>query len=215
MLWMQQLQSVDWRQAFVCMMTAYALGCFATGYYLVRSWTGKDIRDVDSGSVGARNVSRLLGKTGFVLTLLGDFGKGALAVWATRHFTGNNLIAGLAMLSVVAGHVWPVQLRFHGGKGAATSLGALLLWDVRLALTYAAFFSAAFAITRKTVLPGLFAFACLPLATFLLTHDGLTLTIVAVLSATVLFAHRKNFVEEMPALAARRGIEAKPEHPKL
>ena len=50
MLWMQQLQSVDWRQAFVCMMTAYALGCFATGYYLVRSWTGTDIRDVDSGS---------------------------------------------------------------------------------------------------------------------------------------------------------------------
>mgnify|MGYP001329822180 CR=1 FL=1 len=215
MAWMQQLQAVDSGQVFVCVMMAYVLGCLATGYYLVRSWTGKDVRDVDSGSVGARNVSRMLGKTGFFLTLLGDFGKGALAVWASRHFTGNDLIAGMAMLAVVSGHIWPVQLRFHGGKGAATSLGALLVWDYRAALAFAAFFLAAFAVTRKTILPGLFAFACLPAAVFWLTRDGWSVTIVLAVVAMVLFAHRKNFVEEIPALGARYGVEDKPEQPKL
>jgi glycerol-3-phosphate acyltransferase PlsY len=215
MVWMQQLQSVDWAQASVCMMAAYTLGCLTTGYYLVRAWTGMDIREVDSGSVGARNVTRVLGKTGFLLTLLGDFGKGALAVWGSLHFAGNSLVGGLSMLATVAGHIWPVQLRFRGGKGAATSLGALLVWDYRIALSFGAFFAVAFALTRKTILPGLFAFACLPFAVFWLTRSACPVTIVLALVGMVLFAHRKNFVEEIPALAARYGVEAKPEQPKL
>ena len=197
------------------LLASYALGCFTTGYYLVRIWLGRDIREVDSGSVGARNVGRVLGMPGFVVTSIGDFGKGALAVFIVHHYTGSLLVAGLGMLAVTAGHIWPVQLRFHGGKGAATSLGALLIWDHRIAFSFAAFFLAAFVMTRKTVLPGLFGFACIPLATAWLTRDSRIVTTVLVLSAMVLFAHRKNFVEEIPALADRRGEEPKPEHPKL
>jgi glycerol-3-phosphate acyltransferase PlsY len=213
--WMEQLQSADWSRAAICLVAAYALGCFATGYYLVRALTGEDVRDRESGNVGARNVSRVLGKSGFFITLLGDFGKGALAVWLARHYSGSNLIAALAMLAVVAGHIWPMQLHFRGGKGAATSLGALVQWDAWIALCFAALFAVAFAMTRRTVLSGMFAFACLPLATLALTRDGLTTTIVMMLSAMVLFAHRKNFVDEIPALAARRGAEPKPEQHKL
>jgi acyl phosphate:glycerol-3-phosphate acyltransferase len=215
MAWSEQMQSADWTRMTVCLCASYALGCFTTGYYLVRAWLGRDIRDMDSGSVGAKNVGRVLGKKGFLLTLLGDLCKGAFAVWAARHYSGSNLIAGLAMLAVVAGHIWPVQLWFRGGKGASTSLSALLVWDYRIVLAFLAIFLAAFAVTRKTVLPGLFAFACLPLATLWLTREGTAVTIVLALASMVLFAHRKNFVEEIPALAARRGVEPKPEHPKI
>ena len=209
MVWTQQLQSVDWAQVSIFAGVAYALGCCTVGYYLVRAWTGADIRSVDSGSVGARNVSRVLGPTGFFLTLIGDFGKGALSVWIAQRFTDSDFVAGLAMLAVVAGHIWPVQLRFRGGKGAATSLGALFVWNPPLAFAFTAFFAVAFAMTRKTTLPGLFAFACLPLATFWLTRDGLVLIIVLMVVGLVLFAHRMNLIEEIPALTERHGIEPK------
>ena len=212
---MEQLHAANVGQATVCAIGAYALGCFATGYYLVRAITGQDIRDMESGSVGARNVGRVLGRTGFFLTVLGDLGKGVLAVWAADRFTSDNLLPPLAMLCVVAGHIWPVQLRFHGGKGVATSLGALLVYDYRLALAYALFFLGGFALIRKTILPGLFAYACLPLTSYGLDRDGLRLAIVAILAGMILFAHRKNLLEEIPTLAARRGVTAKPEHPEL
>ncbi|HMP83741.1 MAG TPA: glycerol-3-phosphate acyltransferase, partial [Verrucomicrobiota bacterium] len=98
----------------------------------------------------------------------------------------------------------PVQLKFRGGKGVATSLGALLVWDVRILAAFLVFFLAGFVVARKTILPGLFAFACLPPAAYWMTRDGLCTIIVSVLVAVVLFAHRNNFVEEIPALASRR-----------
>jgi glycerol-3-phosphate acyltransferase PlsY len=215
MAWLEQLQSANWGQVAVYTLGAYVLGCFATGYYLVRALRGADIRDVDSGSVGARNVSQVLGRRGFVLTTLGDIAKGVLAVWATLHLTGDDRLAGLVMLAVTAGHIWPAQLCFHGGKGVATSLGALLIYDWRLAMTYVVLFLGGFALTRKTVLPGLFGYVCLPVAAYWLNRDGLNATVIALLGALVLIAHRRNIVEEFPALAARCGVAAKPEQPKL
>ena len=212
---LEQLQSVAWERAAACSAGAYLLGCFATGYYLVRARTGRDIRQVESGATGARNVSRVLGATGFWLTVAGDFGKGALAVWAAGKFSGNDFIAALALLAVVTGHIWPAQLRFQGGKGVATSLGGLLLFDWRLAVTYAALFALLFLLTRRTILPGLFAYACLPFAAHGFEPDPVRTTMVALLAGLVLVAHRNNFVEEIPVLAAWRRVAANPEKPKL
>ena len=215
MIWLEALQSANWSQMAVYGLGAYVLGCFATGYYLVRALRGQDIRGLGSGSVGARNVSQVLGRRGFVLTTLGDIAKGVLAVWATRHLTGDDRLAGLVMLAVTAGHIWPAQLCFHGGKGVATSLGALLIYDWRLAMTYVVVFLGGFALTRKTVLPGLFGYVCLPVAAYWLNPDGLNATVIALLGTLVLVAHRRNIVEEFPALAQRCGVAAKPEQPKL
>ena len=215
MAWIEHLQSVTWFQTTGSVLGAYLLGCFTTGYYLVRSRTGKDIRRFESGSTGARNVGRLLGRPGFALTVLGDFGKGALAVWGVQAWTNNHPLAALAMLAVVAGHIWPVQLSFRGGKGVATSLGALLVLDYRMALTFAVLFLAGLAVMRKTVLPGLFAFAGLPLTALWFHQDGLTATWVAAMSAMILVAHRRNFADEMAVWSARREVVPKPETPKL
>src|SRR5260221_14050452 len=91
------------REGLWIFLASYALGCFTAGYYLVRVLTRKDLRQIGSGSVGARNVGRVLGPIGFALVLLFDFGKGALAVGITRYFSSNDTLAVLAMLGVVTG----------------------------------------------------------------------------------------------------------------
>src|ERR1035437_1663501 len=151
MAWIEQLRSADWNRAGCIGLGAYGLGCFTAGYYLVRWRTGQDIRELGSGSVGARNVGRVLGWQGFLAAVLGDFGKGALAVWAARQFTTDDRLVTLALPAVVAGHLWPVQLRFRGGKGMAAALGALLIYDYRLTVPFALLFAGAFAVLRKTV----------------------------------------------------------------
>ena len=215
MVWIEHWQSANWFQATGSVLGAYLLGCFATGYYLVRARTGNDIREIESGSTGARNVGRVLGKTGFVLTVFGDFGKGALAVWSAREWTNNNHLATLAMVAVVVGHIWPAQLHFRGGKGVATSFGALLMFDYRVALTILVLFLGGFAVTRKSFFPAMFVFACLPLVDWWFNRDDLTATFMTVLAAIILFAHRRNLAEEIAALLARRGVASKPEHTKL
>ena len=216
MTWTEHLQSANWLQATGSVLGAYLLGCFATGYYLVRARTGKDIREIESGSTGARNVSRVLGKSSFVLTMLGDFGKGALAVWFAAEFTNHNQLAmALAVLAVVAGHVWPAQLHFRGGKGVVTSFAALLMFDYRVALTILVVFLCGFAVTRKSLFPAMFAYVCLPLADGWFHRAGSTATLMTIVAAMILFAHRRNIGEEIAALSARPGVVPKPESPKL
>jgi glycerol-3-phosphate acyltransferase PlsY len=202
--WIQQLQSGNWQRVAGCVLEAYLLGCFVTGYYLVRALTGKDLRKIESGSIGARNAGRVLGKTGFLVTLLGDLGKGALAVWIAREWTGDNRLALFALLAVVFGHLWPVQLRFQGGKGVATSLGALLVFDYRVALMFPLLFLVGFVLMRKTLLPAMFAFACLPMVAWFFNCDHVTVALLTFLVALILFAHRRNLAEEFAVLAARR-----------
>ncbi len=113
--------------AVLLISMAYCLGCCNTGYYLVRWLRATDIRTLASGGTGSRNVGRLLGFKGFALTLLGDGGKGALAVWLTLHSTGDLPLALASLLAVVVGHIWPVQLGFRGGKGMAAFAGGMLV----------------------------------------------------------------------------------------
>ena len=178
-------------------LAGYVLGCFTAGYYLVRWRTGEDIRLTGSGSVGATNVGRLLGRPGFMLTVLLDFSKGVFAVWLADYFRLKPEPMMMTMLAVAAGHIWPMQLWFRGGKGVATSLGAILVFDYVIALVYAGLFLALFGLMRNFVLAGLLAFAITPLALFL---AGFPLTSVFGLSALavlILIAHRKNVREEM------------------
>ena len=207
MEFIEHLQLADWPRASACAALAYFIGCFTTGYYLVRMRTGQDVRETGSGSAGARNVGRILGKPGFWLTVVGDFFKGVLAVWLARQWTNDDFCAALAVPAVVAGHLWPAQLKFRGGKGVTTSLGGLLIYDYRLALTFAALFGVIFIFARKTLLPAMFAFVCLPAAGWFLRPNDLATCAITALSAAVLFAHRKNLAEEF--------ITLKSEHPKL
>ena len=211
MMWIEQLQSAPWLRATGCALGAYALGCFATGYYLVRARTGRDLHEIESGSTGARNAGRALGKSGYLLTVLGDMAKGAMAVCFAAEFAYHNqLVMALAVVAAVAGHIWPAQLHFRGGKGIATSFAALLVYDYRVALTILVVFLAGCVVARRSLFPAMFAYICLPFADGWFHRAGLTATLMAAVAAMILFAHRRNLAEEITAPLA-----SKAEHTKL
>jgi|SRR5687767_1999205 len=178
------------------MAICYLLGCFTCGYYWVRWRTGLDIRQIGSGNVGARNVGRILGPTAFLITLLLDVAKGVIAVAiATRAgLSAEGIVA--CILAVVAGHNWPAQLRFHGGKGVATSIGALLAFDSLVALALVVVFLPFWALVRSFTLGGLLAFAITPLFLFLAGFENPSIAALSFLAIFVLITHRKNIREE-------------------
>jgi glycerol-3-phosphate acyltransferase PlsY len=190
------------------LLANYALGCFATGYYFVRLTTDKDIRELGSGSIGARNVGRHAGALGFSVTMLGDLAKGALAVWATQHFTGNDWLGVVSLLAVLSGHIWPIQLGFRGGKGMATSLGALLIFDPFAVLLMAVLCLAVLALFRRTTLAALAAYAFAPFVSVILFQPLFKIAGLSLVAALVLLAHRKNLLEEFAAMDSNRKLSA-------
>jgi glycerol-3-phosphate acyltransferase PlsY len=214
MTWIEQIfgQSVSGGRVAGVLLGGYVAGCLTTGYYLVRMRLGLDIRGLGSGSVGARNAGRIMGAPGFLVTMAGDFTKGAGVVWAVRHLWDDQRLTGLAMLAVVFGHIFPLQLGFRGGKGVVTSFGALVVYDFRLALAFGGLV-ALFAMFGRLTPAGLIAFAMLPVAAKMLERGPLEIIIISALAGMILFAHRKNLIEEFAHLAASPDAQTKPDHP--
>src|SRR4051794_1958588 len=103
--------------ALLVLPVAYLLGAIPFGYLLVRLKTGTDVRAKGSGNIGATNVLRTTGRAAGIVTLLLDIAKGYLAVWIAQKLTGNDpLWSSAAALAVMAGHAFPIFLRFQGGK---------------------------------------------------------------------------------------------------
>jgi glycerol-3-phosphate acyltransferase PlsY len=209
MPWMQQIlgPSVSPSHATIVFLGCYLLGCFSTGYYLVRWRLGRDVRDLGSGSAGARNAGRLLGARGFAITMLGDCAKGFLAVWAARLFTADIRLGAVAMLAVVLGHVFPAQLGFRGGKGAATALGALLALDPVLALMMLGVLTALCFILKKTTPGGLATFALLPVGGLVLGREVWEAVSLTVLGILLLTAHRNNLADETAQWSGQGAVE--------
>ncbi len=107
---------------------AYLIGSIPVGLIVCRIWGGVDPREHGSGSMGATNVLRTVGKKAAALVLAVDFGKGVLVIGLTLVLTpGEYLLQAVAGLLVIAGHTWPVFAGFKGGKGIATGWGAILV----------------------------------------------------------------------------------------
>lgn len=117
---------------------AYLIGGIPVGLLIVRVFTGRDIRSVGSGRTGGTNAMRAAGWVAGVLTGLSDIGKGFLAVSLPRLILvgpGIEIIAAVCGIAAVAGHNWPIYLRFKGGAGATPNVGAAVaLWPITLAL---------------------------------------------------------------------------------
>ena len=214
MPWIEQIQSANWNQASCISLFSYLLGCFTTGYCLVRFARGQDVRELGSGNVGQRMWDASWGSRIHIYAL-GDFAKGAIAVGTVRHFIKDERFVALAFVAVVVGHIWPIQLRFRGGKGIATSLGALVVYDYHLAIAFLVLFLLAFGFIRKTVLPGLVAFSCLPLVGMYQAENHVRVTTLSTLAVVVLLTHRKNLMEEFLHLLEHRAVHTKSNQPKL
>jgi len=176
---------------------SYGVGCFTAGYYLFRWRTGRDIREVGSGNPGARNVGRLLGPGWFVVTLLLDSIKGALAVGSALYFGLSDLGVMAAMLATVSGHIWPLQLCFRGGKGVAASLGAAIVYTPIVTAIVLPVFVVLLALLRNLTLSGLLVFVLAPGIALLASQDALTTSGLSALAVLVLFAHRRDIRGEI------------------
>jgi acyl phosphate:glycerol-3-phosphate acyltransferase len=177
------------------LLGSYLLGCFCIGYYLVRLFRREDVREQGSGATGAANVRRLLGLPGFLLTVAGDAGKGALAVWWSHHWGGSPWLPVAALLAVVAGHLWPIQLRFRGGKGAATAIGGMLALDFPLTAGLLGLFLAVLALLRRFTFAGLVVIALSPLLAVAGGRPPRSALAVLLVAALVLIGHRANLRE--------------------
>jgi glycerol-3-phosphate acyltransferase PlsY len=187
----------------VVIIASYVLGCFSTGFYLVRFRTGQDIRRMGSGSTGGTNVGRVLGKLGFAVTMLGDLLKGAAAIGIAFWFGLQSWAVPFVMLAVVAGHILPVQLGFRGGKGLATALGALLVFDDRLAAVLLALAGLAGGLSRQYTLSLMIVIAAAPVFAAIMGHtpaEALGLAFVALL---IVIAHRTNILTALKAARSR------------
>jgi glycerol-3-phosphate acyltransferase PlsY len=178
---------------------AYLIGSIPFGYLIVRARGGGDVRDTGSGGTGATNVSRRAGKAAGVLTLILDALKGAAAVlltkWALNEADAGWLI-GAAAIAVIVGHVFPVWLRFRGGKGVATGAGVFLVLAPMAVLCAAVIFVGVVAFTKYVSLGSIMAAATIPFFIWLFyepTVDFKPLFTAAVAGALlIVFAHRGN-----------------------
>jgi acyl phosphate:glycerol-3-phosphate acyltransferase len=183
-------------------LVGYLLGSIPFGYVIVRLSTGSDVRAAGSGNIGATNVNRVAGAAAGAATLLLDMGKGFLAVWLAARFTGESVSWMAASgLAAVAGHIFPIWLRFRGGKGVATAVGVFLPISWMAVGAAAVVWMVVASISRYVSLGSVIAAAALPLCTYYLYAPGsghvppasVSTTAVAV-ALLVIFKHRGNMV---------------------
>ena len=174
---------------------AYLIGSIPFGYLIVRAKGGGDVRDTGSGGTGATNVSRRAGKVAGVLTLFLDALKGAMAVIIAKLIlNGDNadwLIAAVA-IAVIVGHIFPVWLRFRGGKGVATGVGVFLALSPMAVLCAGVIFVAVVALTKYVSLGSILAAASIPLFVWLGGQTQSLLTAAIAGALLIVFAHHGN-----------------------
>ena len=174
----------------VAFAVGYLLGSIPFGLILTKLAGTQDLRSIGSGSIGATNVLRTGNKGLAVATLLGDALKGTIAVVLMGTYAGPNA-AMLAALGAFLGHLFPVWLRFKGGKGVATYIGVLigLFWPA--AVVFCIMWLAVAFATRYSSLSALVAAFITPLFLWWFGHPALASLFVA-MTLLLFYAHRKN-----------------------
>lgn len=176
---------------FFLLLLSYISGSVPYGLLLARLAGLGDVRQVGSGNIGATNVLRTGNKGVAAATLLLDFLKGLAPVLVAHYFFANSIITFASGLCAILGHIFPIWLRFKGGKGVATALGVYAGLHIPLALITIGIWLLMAKIGRISSLSALVSFLVSPfIALFIYDFEtGLFCLIVAVV---ILFTHREN-----------------------
>ena len=187
----------------------YLLGSMPNGYLAGLWLKGIDLRDCGSGSTGATNVLRNVGKGPALVVFLLDVGKGALAVLLAKSFGLNDWVQVLAGLAALAGHIWPVWLGWKGGKAVATGLGMFLglAWPVGLACF--GLFMAVISLSRIVSLSSVVAAFGLPVLMVLAGASVASVSVSLVATVLVLWRHRSNIERLIAGTEPRIGAKAR------
>jgi glycerol-3-phosphate acyltransferase PlsY len=176
------------------LLADYLIGSLPFGYLLVRWKTGEDVRSLGSGNIGATNVLRTTGRLVATLTLLLDIAKGWFAVWLMARF-GEATPAWLsaAALAVMAGHAYPVFLKFQGGKAVASFIGAFLYLTPAPMVAALVLFVIVVAATRHISMGSIIAAGSLPVAAWFIEHPPAVVLIATIAAAVfIIYRHRAN-----------------------
>ena len=190
---------------------SYLLGSIPFGYLLVRVFKGEDVRAGGSGNIGATNVARKSPTLG-VATLILDAAKGLAAVLLARALFGGphqRLIMTTAAFFAVLGHLFPVWLKFRGGKGVATSFGAFLLLTPKSILCMVILFVIIAGALRYVSLASIVVAAAFPLLAWAFHEyaDSRQLIFIALVSAFVIWKHRQNISRLAEGSEAKLGAK--------
>ena len=184
---------------------AYLIGSIPVGFLVARVAGGIDIRGKGSGNIGATNVLRTLGPVPAALTLLGDIGKGYLAVRAAEAMGPEPAWGAAGALLAIAGNCWPVFLRFRGGKGVATGLGAFLALTPRAILPAALVWIALVAAFRYVSLASILGCVALAVGAWAFGYAPMY-TVAAIGSgAVIVWRHRENVARLIAGSERRLG----------
>lgn len=183
----------------------YALGSIPFGLILTRLSGAGDLRSIGSGNIGATNVLRTGRKGIAAATLLLDLLKALVAVLLVRAYWPGH--EALAALGAILGHCFPVWLRFKGGKGVASMMGASLALAWPIGATYAVTWLGLLAITRISSLAGMTAAVVAPFAAWWLGHSDYA-AVLAFIAVLVLVLHRANIQRLLAGTEPRIGSKA-------
>jgi glycerol-3-phosphate acyltransferase PlsY len=176
--------------ALAALAIGYLLGSIPFGLLLTRMAGKGDLRDIGSGNIGATNVLRTGSKKLAALTLLLDAAKGAAAVLIVAALFGRPFLP-YAATGALVGHLYPVWLRFRGGKGVATLLGILLALSWQGALIYALIWVGLLLVVRISSVAGMAAAASAPVSAFAFGQDELFRMLLG-FALLVIWKHREN-----------------------
>jgi glycerol-3-phosphate acyltransferase PlsY len=191
----------------IATLFSYLLGSIPTGY-IIGSLAGVDIREVGSGNIGATNVARVVGKKRGLLTLIADVTKGFLPVFVAARLGLSHTAVAVIGIAAFLGHLYPVFLKFHGGKGVATALGVLLALAPMATVVLLAVFGV-FAITSRLVsLSSIAAALAAPIVLWFFAYPAIFIAMSAFLAVMIVVRHRGNIQRMLAGTEPRFGSRA-------
>ncbi len=177
----------------ITLVVAYLIGSIPTGYIIVKLLKGEDIRQIGSGSTGATNVKRVLGKGWFFGVMLLDALKGALPVLIAKHFDEIwGLLAVLAAVAVLVGHSKSIFLGFTGGKSVASGVGTILALCWPVGLIIAVVWSIITYVSRYVSMGSIFALVISPTLMYIFGQPYAYVLYCAVGAIYIVYLHREN-----------------------
>lgn len=185
-------------ELIAAVLGAYLIGSIPTGYIIVKLFTGQDIRKSGSGSTGATNVKRVMGKKWFFIVMLLDAFKGALPVILGKLFAtvfiSIGLVPVLCAIAVILGHSKSIFLKFTGGKSVASGVGTIIALNWEVGLLIAVIWSIITYISKYVSLGSVIALTVSPVLMYLF-HEPIAYTLYCVLGAIyIIYLHRENIL---------------------
>lgn len=188
----------------ILILFAYVLGSIPSGFILGRL-AGIDVRNAGSGNIGATNVARVLGKGRGALTLLADIAKGFIPVLIGQRLDLSDAALALIATAAFLGHLYPLFLKFHGGKGVATAFGDFLALAPYATLILVFIFAVAVLSSRRVSLGSLAAALAAPISLWALSAPMEFIIMGAFIGAMIVLRHRDNIGRLLAGTEPRLG----------